>query len=253
MPNYQFGSGTLFATPIGGNLGANPTPMQFGTLQDVSLDISFDMKELWGQNQFAEAIGRGKGKIAGKAKYAKLHGKMINDLFWGMTTTVGQKLTNLDFAASVPGVSTYIITITPPNSGVFNEDEGVRNASTGDPLTKVPSAPAQGQYSLSGAVYTFAAADANLAVLVSYNYTVATGLRIPVTNSLMGSGPVFKAVLRESFVSNGVTQQSVVTLYSCSGSKLTRATKQEDFLVPEFDFIAFANAAGQVIDFDEVY
>jgi hypothetical protein len=31
-------------------------------------------------------------------------------------------------------------------------------------------------------------------------------------------------------------------------SKLTFATKQEDFIIPEFDFEAFANAAGQVID-----
>ena len=63
MPNFQFGSGSLFATPIGGNQGANPTPIQFGTLQDVSLDVSFAMKELYGQNQFAEQVARGKGKI----------------------------------------------------------------------------------------------------------------------------------------------------------------------------------------------
>jgi len=41
---YQFGSGTLFGFPNGGNTAPNPTPMKFGTLQDVSVDISGDVK-----------------------------------------------------------------------------------------------------------------------------------------------------------------------------------------------------------------
>ncbi len=37
-------------------------------------------------------------------------------------------------------------------------------------------------------------------------------------------------------------------IYSAMASKLSFATKQEDFLIPEFDFECFANAAGKVID-----
>lgn len=43
---FQFGSGTLWGYPVGGNLAANPTPIKFGTLQDVSLEISGSLKEL---------------------------------------------------------------------------------------------------------------------------------------------------------------------------------------------------------------
>jgi len=42
--------------------------------------------------------------------------------------------------------------------------------------------------------------------------------------------------------------QFSVLLYSVIASKLSFATKQEDFIIPEFDFEAFSNAAGQIID-----
>lgn len=245
MPVFQFGSGTLFATPIGGNLAANPTPMQFGTLQDVSLDISFDTKELYGMYQFPDVIARGKGKITGKAKFAKLNGKMINDLFFGQTVSSGQTLAQLDEAAAVPASTPYTYTVA--NTATFVEDQGVRYSATGDSLARVASAPVQGQYSVSNTgVYTFAAADSNAGVLISYTYTVtASGKTTAIINQLLGYAPTFSCVLRELF--NG--QQSDVKLYACIGSKLSRATRQDDFMVPEFDFSAFANAAGKVIDF----
>ena len=123
MPIYQFGSGTLFATPVTtiGNAAANPTPTQFGSLQDVSLDISFDTKELYGMYQFPDVIARGKGKITGKAKFARVNGKQLNDLFFGQTVSAGQTLAQLDQAAAVPA-SPFQITITPPNSGTFVEE-----------------------------------------------------------------------------------------------------------------------------------
>ena len=249
MPVYQFGSGTLFATPLAtiGNPAANPTPTQFGTLQDVSLDISFDTKELYGMYQFPDMIARGKGKIAGKAKFAKINGKQLNDLFFGQSVAPGQTLANLDFASAVPAnPGPYTVTITPPNSGTFVEDLGVRYASTGEPLTRVASGPAQGQYSQSGAVYTFASADQTAQILISYVYSVAAaGVTVAVSNQLMGFAPNFSCVLRELFNS----QQTNVKLYACIASKLTRATKQDDFLIQEFDFSAFANSAGKVIDF----
>jgi hypothetical protein len=52
---FGFGAGALWGTPLtdyAGNAIANPTPILFGTLQDVSMDISFDVKELHGENQF---------------------------------------------------------------------------------------------------------------------------------------------------------------------------------------------------------
>ncbi len=55
ITSVAFGSGVLIATPS----GANATPVQFGTLQDVSIDISFSSKQLFGQYQFPIALARG--------------------------------------------------------------------------------------------------------------------------------------------------------------------------------------------------
>ena len=44
-------------------------------------------------------------------------------------------------------------------------------ASTGVQLTPVGSGPTVGQYSVSAGVYTFAAADASAALLISFLYT----------------------------------------------------------------------------------
>ena len=107
---FHFGSGTLWGYPVAGNLAANPTPIKFGTLQDINLEISGALKELYGQNQFAEAVARGKCKITGKAKFAQIVGKHVNDLFFGQTMNSGQKLTALDEAQPVPSGSPYTIT-----------------------------------------------------------------------------------------------------------------------------------------------
>lgn len=73
-------------------------------------------------------------------------------------------------AATVPAGSPFTVTALAA-LGAFTSDIGVTKASDGTVLTKVASAPATGQYSVdAGGVYTFAAADANLAVLLSYAY-----------------------------------------------------------------------------------
>jgi hypothetical protein len=73
--SVAFGSGVLIATPS----GANATPVQFGALQDVSLDFSFASKQLFGQYQFPIAFARGEGKITGKAKFANIDGPLYNN------------------------------------------------------------------------------------------------------------------------------------------------------------------------------
>ena len=52
MSQFVFGSGILWGTAqtdAAGSPLATPTPIQFGTLQDVSLDVSFENKTLHGR------------------------------------------------------------------------------------------------------------------------------------------------------------------------------------------------------------
>lgn len=246
----SFGTGILYGVATADATGAavsNPTPVQFGTLQDISGDISFESKMLYGSYQFPIAVGRGKGKLEFKAKNANLNAAIVGDLLFGLPKTAGIKDVYPNFATAVPASTPWTVTIAPPNSGTYVNDLGVLNASTGLPLTRVASGPTTGQYSVntSTGVYTFASADANMAVLISYEYsaTSATGPKyISLTNQLMGYAPTFKAGLDLSFSGKNFT----LMLNNCVSSKLSLPFKNDDFSVPEFAFSAFADAAGNI-------
>jgi hypothetical protein len=238
MAQRSFGSGLLFAT----NTAANSTPIQFGTLQDVQLDVSRTLKELYGQGQFAVAIGAAQQKIAVKAKFAQVNGRLYNDLFFGGTTAVGQTLLVYQEAGMIPAVSTYTVTVA--GSATWVDDEGVLYTATGLPFTKVASAPTVGQYSVAAGVYTFAAADLSTAVLISYTKTsAAVGTTVTTGNPLQGVQPVFTMIVSRQY--NG--QQEAFKLWSCIASKLSLPTKMADWGITEVDISCFADSAGRTI------
>lgn len=245
---FMFGAGSMYGVPLqdaSGAAVANPTPVKFGTLQDISLDLSFDTKLLYGQNQFPEAIGRGKGKVSAKSKFAQLNGALLNSLYFGQTLSTGLTAVYLDSTGTaIPGTP-YQITVTPPNSGVFAKDLGVKKAD-GTPMKRVASAPATGQYSVNEAsgIYTFAAADTTLIMYIDYKYTIAaSGSTISVANVSMGYVPTFRAELYLPYQGKSMC----FTLPNCVATKLSFATKLDDFMLPDFDFEGFADASGQVI------
>lgn len=242
---YAFGSGQLFGkrTDI-----TNPTPTQFGVLQDVEIDIDRTLKELYGQNQFPVAIGAGQMKVTGKAKFAQISMQAFTGLFFSGSQTTGRtEFTPLGELNTVPAVTTYTITVT--NSATFKLDEGVFYAATGIQFTRVASGPTIGQYSVNEAtgVYTFAAADASASVRIYYQYTITTGKSLIITNPLQGNAPTFSMVLRNSYPAGAINEQAyVLTLNQCIGSKLALPSKQGDFTIQEFDFSCFADAAGNI-------
>ena len=90
MPKqFFFGAGTLYGLD---NSTPTPTPVKFGTLQDVSVEFSADVKELYGANQFPVHIGRGKNKITCKAKLGQIQGAMLNALYFGLPQSRGELL-----------------------------------------------------------------------------------------------------------------------------------------------------------------
>ena len=253
MSQYGFGSGILWATPqsdAAGNAIANPTPIMVGVMQEGSVDISFENKTLHGQNQFPVAVGRGKGKISGKAKFAQLFGAMFNNIIFGQTLTSGLLTAKYDTSGVTIPASPYQVTATPANSGTFTRDFGVIN-SNGVPMTRVASAPATGQYSVTaGGQYTFAAADTGKTVFINYEYSVSAAnapgsTQSTVMNLAMGSAPSFTADLFIPYQGKSMK----LTLYSAIAGKLSLATKQDDFLVPDFEFEAFADPLGRVIGY----
>ena len=244
----NFGSGSLICTATTDAYGvvlANPTPITLGVLQDVSLDVSFDVKELYGQSQFPVAVGRGKGKIGGKAKFAQLNGLTINTLFFGQTLAAGTLNDVIDTTGAVIPTTPFTITPTVPAAGTWTRDLGV--IRLGIPMRRVASAPATGQYSVAAGVYTFAAADVGNTVFINFQFTATSTVaqKSTVQNVLMGNAPTFQCDLYNAYLGKAL----IVTLNSCIATKMMLATKLDDFMVSEFDFSAFADANGNVISY----
>lgn len=249
MALYNFGAGILWGIPtsdaFGNAIATNvATPVQFGVLQEVGIDIGFDTKMLYGQNQFPVALGRGKGKIGGKAKFAQLNGQLVNSLLFGQTMTSGITSDVYDTTGAVIPTTPFTITPTVPNSGTWSVALGVRN-SNGVPMVRVASAPTTGQYSVAAGVYTFAAADVGQTVFIDYQYTATstTAKKSTIQNLPMGYAPTFRVDLLEPFQGKTLT----LTLNNCVANKLSFSTKLDDFQVPEFDFDCFADSAGNVM------
>lgn len=236
---YVFGSGVLIGTPTGGS------PINFGLAQEVTLDVTTTTKALYGQNNFPVAIGSGTRKMSGKAKLARISGVALGSLFFGVSPSTGSTLTQYGEAQTVAATTPWQVTVT--NAATFVQDLGVVYAATGLPLKWVASAPSTGQYTVNTAtgVYTFTTGDASAAVLISYRYTSSsTGANVPVNSSLIGPSITFSANL---FAQDPTTGKGFsLYLYNCVAEKLSFGTKLEDFVMPEFDFQCFANAAGQV-------
>jgi hypothetical protein len=240
MGQFVFGSGSVLAIPA----SSSATPTQFGTLQDVSIDFAFTNKELTGQYQFPVAVGRGPAKVTGKAKAASFSANFFNQAFFGITPSAGQTETQLNEAHSVPASTPYTVVIAPPGSGTFLDDGGVVYA-TGALLQRVATPTVAGEYSVntSTGTYTFYSGDASAAVLITYTYTVAAvGYSAVLANQLMGSAPIFKMVLTNTYNSNQLTLE----LYQVMSDKLSMGFKNTDWSVPEFDFSAFTNAANNL-------
>lgn len=245
---FMFGSGVFWGTPLTDATGAaiaNPTPIQLGVMQDITLDLSFDTKELYGQSQFPVAVGRGKGKMTGKAKAAQVSGAAIDSLLFGQGVTNGIRSIYYDVAGVfIPAGTPYTVTVTAPSAGTWSNDLGVRDAN-GLPMKRVASAPTTGQYSVAAGVYTFAAADTGKQVFISFSYTgtSTTSVQGTVKNLLMGQAPSFRGDLYVPYGGKSV----VFTIPNCISNKFTIATKQDDFVIPEFDFAGFADSAGNAL------
>lgn len=241
-----FGSGVLWGTATQdafGNALASAQPVQFGALQDVAVDISFDTKLLYGQGSFAIDAARGKGKIEIKPKFAQLNGSLLNNLFFGQTTTAQLIADYNDLAGAAIPTTPFTITPTVPNSGTWSADLGVRD-SNGVPMQRVTSGPTTGQYSVAAGVYTFSTGDTGKTVFIAFQYTATstTAKKGTIQSLVMGPAPKFRTDLYIPYGNKTLT----LAFTTCVSSKLSLATKQDDFIIPEMDIDAIGDPLGNV-------
>ncbi len=255
LPQFVFGPGIGWITPVSdayGNAISNPAPILIAAMQDIGIDMSAELKELYGGNSYAIAIGRGKQKLGIKAKNAQVHGHLWNSLFFGQPA----QLTSAVYTAYYDAVGTVVpgtpFTVTPATayaaslkgtSPTFGYSLGVRDVNN-LPLQRVASSPATRQYSVSGGVYTFAAADVGITYYFDFNYTATslTAQQLNILNLPMGYAPTFQFDLIIPYQGNVFS----ATFPNCMSTKAGLATKLDDFAYPEFDFSAFAPGSAGV-------
>lgn len=246
MAQYLFGAGKIFATPlqdVHGNPITNGTPVEVGVVQSTSVDISYDLKELYGRGQFAVDAARGKGSIKCKATMGRINGALLNSIFFGGVVTEG----GITAVAQTINGEVVAASVTPvvPNSSAFVKDLGVTD-SKAIPLKRVASAPATGQYSVDEAtgVYTFAAADVGKTVFISFKYsaTVAGAKSGIVSNLDMGYTPEFSVDLMRDYKGKFLNME----FFRCVSNKLAFSSKQDDYDLPEFEFQPMADDLNRV-------
>lgn len=243
---YHFGAGAFWGnrTDVTGS-GIGPDPL--AVMQNVTIDFGFDIRPLHGQFQFPVDVARGKGKITGKAVYARFFAAIYGDLFFGTTPSANMIDVSELEAGTIPATPTYTITVS--HAAAYLDDLGVFFSSGGGKFARVTTPSATGQYSvnLGTGVYTFAAADANKAVQISYLYTnTGVGYTIPLTNQLMGQTPEFKGTFYTKKTTQGTVGEMSMVLNACWSSALRLPTRLDDYELQEFDFEAGADSSGNI-------
>lgn len=89
---FAFGAGNMYVTQLNdafGNTILNPTPYPLAVLQEGVIDITSDLKELFGQSSFPVAAARGKTKVTMKVKPARILAGVWNAIFFGQPLSAG--------------------------------------------------------------------------------------------------------------------------------------------------------------------
>lgn len=232
-----FGIGALWGTRSD-TTGVGPD--QFAVLQDNSIDFSFEVKELYSQLGYPIDIARGKGKITGKAKVARVFANLYADIFFGETVATGE-----DNISENENHTLATNSVTVTHSGtVFVADLGVYYNAQGNTrfqfTTGAPSAAGQYTTGTDGS-YTFFTGDIGASVSISYVYTDASGKTITINNHFMGYTPTFVGTFYQQRSTQGASGQLTLRLNECVSSHLTIPSRIDDYAIQDFDFQAFSN------------
>lgn len=244
MTQYNFGTGTLVAkrTDVSGQQSAF-----LGTLQDINVDFDQALKELMGNLKVAVDVAPAALKISGKAKFARIQATTLDNLFFGSMGTL-TAASGIDLATAEPN-TTATTTFTVTHGATMLEDYGLFYAASGLALIPDGATNGTGHYTpgvASTGTYTIAAGDENTALLAYYSYTVTTLNQISLANVQMGTGAIFELFLSNPYTVQGTVKKLNLKLNAVRSSKLALAWKNQDYLIPEMDFTAFADSAGNI-------
>lgn len=193
MALQQFGPGFCWVS----GLGMSGTRTLLGNLKAVKLTMDPTIKTMRGSKQVAMYAGTTEFKFSGSAEFENLSTAIL--MASGLTQLASGGAAALSVVPTMDDVSQTITTNTMTITGMTDclmvrTPVALGVLPAGSPMVKVASGPTTGQYSVSGAVITFAAADvtswAGAKPLVTWLKAATTDLgKITLINAEMQQTP----------------------------------------------------------------
>lgn len=236
---HSFSTGFLAAIPA----GANPTPVPFAILQDVSIDISRDLKKLRGQNKHVIAVGEAGVDVTGKVGNGSFFGAAMATILGG-AAVAGSELPIVGETATIP---TTPFQVTVAQGATFKKNYGVLDLTTGKMMTRGATATGTGVYSVNETTgqYTFNTADAGHKVSFVYTHMAAAlGTSVAITNSVMS---IATGVQLAAFGPKVGTTALGFIGYNTHFTKFGLSLKVEDFAAQSADFFCAQSATSDAV------
>lgn len=206
---YSFGAGRVFLDD-----------KEVGDLREVTVEYTRETKEYRGVKGAPRDAAIVSESVAFKASSGGADQALVAAVL-GATVTTGSKRIATETHDTAPG--TAVLT----NSATWIENLEVTHPTYGR-MTKVPSAPALGQYSVAAGTVTYNASEVGNAT-VTYRYTSVAGSNAVFSNQDKRAAPRVRLLLWNSY---NTAQPFGLEIPAAVIQKWNHGGKQEDYLDP---------------------
>lgn len=274
---YNFGAGRAIVYPAGGGSG-----IELGTVQNASLELKVEMKELRGAWRYPIAVADGKGTASGKVTFAQLWPETIAAILSGTTTSgqaqgtwpdnTGGITAAIAESSTIPASTPYTVVLA--NGGTTNGFVAgsevvsvvipgygpVYYVRGGTPTSATAASPISGVYSIAtvagSTTLTFAVGDEGRTVKTTYLFSSSganAGDQIGVQIAQVGMNTALTFTMMLMGIGrnlyNNSTQQFLVQLNSCLAPSMKIDYKLDDWTMMDVDFSAFVDMSGNLATF----
>jgi hypothetical protein len=187
-------------------------------------------------------------EVTGKVEYGKINPRIVSDILFGDGQTTGSFLEADKEGATVPGASTYVVTVA--NATSYQFDLGVVNATTGVIYTCV--APGSGgggpvlfgrdQRREQGQIHLRRRGCERQRPDQLWLWNTGVGSTVVLGNQMQGQTGSFQAV----HVLPWGMQQDMFVFYNCIAGSAGISLKKSGFASNTIDYTAAVNANDQL-------
>lgn len=203
----NFGVGDAFIVPPA--TAADQTIVRPATIQEIQIDFSTTIKDLYGNLMFPEEIANAEAKLSGKAKFGRVDGRLLAALIpGGAALSSGSNLEMVEAQLVAAGAATV------SGASAFVDDLGVY-ASDGTPYSKIVPAAFTG--AMAATTLTVSAITVGSLtvgqIIAGAGVTAGTSIVAQLTGTPGGIG-TYTASVSQTVASEAMTSAAGLLQYS---------------------------------------